>query len=501
MKSLFWISILGIICFVSWIHQAYYDFEHDDAYITFRYAKNWASGAGPVFNLGEKVEGYTNFLFLALLTLGIKGGIDPVFLARFMGTLSCFLLIFGMAWFSQKMMQQKSSIALWGALGIALHAGIAVWARSGMETLLFTTCLFFAQFRFLWEIQQKTSHWCSGGLFAIVALCRADGFLFYGFALLFLGAQKKKTWRSLSFSFLLLFLPYFFWRWNYYGFVFPNTYYAKTGGTPYQQIRGIFYSYQYVSAFGGAFLFALPALLLLFRESSKALFRFYLGFILLGGIAFIVWVGGDHMPMSRFFVPFVPFFLLLWIEVISEIVPRLISSAMLQKITSIFLLSIVVGSGLFPTFNQRRFPYAHVIQTKSLLTQWKMTGLWLKKEFPPNTYLAVSAIGAIAYFSEFKTLDQLGLTDLHIAHLQIRTMGRGTAGHEKQDSSYVRTQKPDLILHNIVEFPEMPHQETYSEGVTYERQTIYLGEGPITNFFGETRIVPLYVLCEKKISP
>ncbi|MBW2454423.1 MAG: hypothetical protein JRI68_07925, partial [Deltaproteobacteria bacterium] len=40
----------------------------DDAYISFQYAKNWASGEGVVFNPGQRVEGYTNFLWVAVLT-------------------------------------------------------------------------------------------------------------------------------------------------------------------------------------------------------------------------------------------------------------------------------------------------------------------------------------------------------------------------------------------------------------------------------------------------
>ena len=41
----------------------------DDAYITFRYAENWAAGEGPVYNPGEWVEGYTSVAWLALLTI------------------------------------------------------------------------------------------------------------------------------------------------------------------------------------------------------------------------------------------------------------------------------------------------------------------------------------------------------------------------------------------------------------------------------------------------
>ena len=49
----------------------------DDAYISFRYADNWARGLGPVFNAGERVEGYTNFLWTALLAGLIKLGAHP----------------------------------------------------------------------------------------------------------------------------------------------------------------------------------------------------------------------------------------------------------------------------------------------------------------------------------------------------------------------------------------------------------------------------------------
>src|SRR4051794_37248022 len=44
-------------------------FTIDDAYISFRYAENLASGHGLVYNLGERVEGYTNFLWVVLLAL------------------------------------------------------------------------------------------------------------------------------------------------------------------------------------------------------------------------------------------------------------------------------------------------------------------------------------------------------------------------------------------------------------------------------------------------
>src|SRR5262249_43827913 len=44
----------------------------DDAFISFRYALNLARGQGLVFNPGERVEGYTNFLWTVLLAAGAR---------------------------------------------------------------------------------------------------------------------------------------------------------------------------------------------------------------------------------------------------------------------------------------------------------------------------------------------------------------------------------------------------------------------------------------------
>jgi arabinofuranosyltransferase len=58
-----------------------YDYVVDDAYISFRYARNLIEGHGLVFNPGEKVEGYTNFLWVLIIAMGMKLGADPVHLA------------------------------------------------------------------------------------------------------------------------------------------------------------------------------------------------------------------------------------------------------------------------------------------------------------------------------------------------------------------------------------------------------------------------------------
>ena len=48
----------------------------DDAYISFRYVKNFVQGQGLVYNPGERVEGYTNFLWVMLLVPFAWLGLD-----------------------------------------------------------------------------------------------------------------------------------------------------------------------------------------------------------------------------------------------------------------------------------------------------------------------------------------------------------------------------------------------------------------------------------------
>ena len=57
----------------SWIWSSWLS---DDAFISWRYAQNLVAGNGLVYNPGERVEGYTNFLWTVLLALCQALGLD-----------------------------------------------------------------------------------------------------------------------------------------------------------------------------------------------------------------------------------------------------------------------------------------------------------------------------------------------------------------------------------------------------------------------------------------
>ena len=65
----------------------------------------------------------------------------------------------------------------------------------------------------------------------------------------------------------------------------------------------------------------------------------------------------------------------------------------------------------------------------------------------PSTRIAVSAAGAIPYFSGLPALDLYGLNDRHISR-QPFSEAHAYTGHAKWDSSYVLSEEPELVVVN-----------------------------------------------------
>ncbi len=73
-------------------------------------------------------------------------------------------------------------------------------------------------------------------------------------------------------------------------------------------------------------------------------------------------------------------------------------------------------------------------------------GLWIAANTPTDTTIATDAAGLIPYYSERYAIDMFGLTDLHIAHLELSVPGEGVVAHEKFDPVYILSRGPDCIV-------------------------------------------------------
>src|SRR3972149_692187 len=76
----FWFLFAGALV-LAWSNR----FIQDDAFISFRYALNLVKGCGLVWNPGERVEGYTNFLWTLFMAVPHLMGIDVVQFSMWLG--------------------------------------------------------------------------------------------------------------------------------------------------------------------------------------------------------------------------------------------------------------------------------------------------------------------------------------------------------------------------------------------------------------------------------
>ena len=223
----------------------------DDAFITLRYADNFLAGRGLVFNEGEIVEGYTNFLWLAALVVVQALGFDPVNASQVLGLASyggILLIAAAISWGLHRRSRFPFPFLL---LALIIHYDLRVWATGGLETAFFALLILIAFWTYFFSKLGPVPRAALAGLFLVLGvMTRPDGLLFYLVGGLFLGirllrpaAARKKCLQDLlayGAPLLFIFVPYFSWRYSYYGYPFPNTYYAKSGGGAHFG-QGIYY--------------------------------------------------------------------------------------------------------------------------------------------------------------------------------------------------------------------------------------------------------------------
>jgi len=447
----------------------------DDAYISWRYARNVVQGHGLVFNPGERVEGYTNFLWaivsVPFLALGAEDAMGPIGMG--LGAI-CALATLIVVYVFVRQTDERPIVAGIAALLLAVDGSFALWSVSGMETAFFGLWLLAGATAYLWENRRAGRPGVlSGVLFALAAMSRPEGLLVFGLTVLhqvlvrLADLRRERNWLAAAVNwadvarilgFLALFAPYFLWRYRYYGHLLPNTFYAKVTleNAEAQNTRGWRHLETFVNVHRGWLILLAPLAAFLRRRVS--LWTTYAALVLVVYGAYIVYVGGDW-SVGRFFAPILPLFYLLAAAGLVRIAELML--ALLRRVPSLpqdwgragvgAASVLLLAAGLFALYDAssvhgedelfvRRFQAATA--TRARVTM----GKWLKNNVTPDTYIAVDAAGQVPYFSDLRTLDMFGINDEHTAHMKVPTMGQGTPGHEKFDFPYIMAQRPGLVI-------------------------------------------------------
>jgi len=112
--------------------------QTDDAYISYRYARNLVGGLGLVYNAGEYVEGITNFLWTLLVAGGLALGFEAKGVGHALGVASAATaLCVTYAYAGMRLPPSRSGAAGVAAWVVLASLPFVYWTTSGMETSLF----------------------------------------------------------------------------------------------------------------------------------------------------------------------------------------------------------------------------------------------------------------------------------------------------------------------------------------------------------------------------
>ena len=173
---------------------SFWPYINDDAYITFRYSRNLVQGRGPVYNPGEHVEGYTNFLWMimsSVLLIFINNDSIAMWakLCGFICSLGSIWLIYQLSLKlyrkarEQGDKQRPIALSFIGVLFLALSPDFACSSVNTLETALFSFLLILGLYRELGSYLEGKPPRFNGILFALAAITRPEGYLYYILAL------------------------------------------------------------------------------------------------------------------------------------------------------------------------------------------------------------------------------------------------------------------------------------------------------------------------------
>ncbi|MEW5876376.1 MAG: hypothetical protein AB1752_14515 [Candidatus Zixiibacteriota bacterium] len=433
----------------------------DDAFISFRYARSLVFGHGLVFNIGERVEGYTNFLWVLISAAVIRLGAQPEVWMPWLGAAIAILNLAAIMW---HLSRRGRSPLLAGAL-LATNCGYAAWATGGLETALFTA-LVTGAFLSLWDSidtggsgrDNSNAVIRSAPLLALACLTRPDGALIAICAAAFLFARVMRS--RLTFKSFLIWLAiwaiplagHLGWRLWYYGHPFPNSFYVKTSTwdmipTGAQYLLDSFLAFHW-------YLLLIPLVYVLVRHRTIRATHTASQLAMVIAVPWLVYVclvGGDFMDMFRFVVPVAPLILIgvaeYWQSMHTDLAARF-SRRIAMAASVVLVVAMAVLNG-YSTWQARQESYHHERDSIGLLRtyadNWRRIADQIAQVSVPTDTLATTAAGIIPYYTGVHTIDQLGLVAPDLSQYHPRPNAR--PGHTLLlDGAAMRKMLPQFIV-------------------------------------------------------
>ncbi len=518
---------LGAVALVWGVHRSYWHFLCDDAYISFRYARNLARHGELAFNVAplERVEGYTNFLWVLLLAAGDVCGVAPERLAPLLCAASSLWVLWLVAVLGSQLriaaagasaapadssaegqrlgparqlaermrgrLEQLRLMDLLGPLLLCTWPEFVAWSSGGLEGSLAVALGLRA-----WLAAREEQWAPAGGLAAAAMLTRPDSIIWILPLLLVdtLAARRRAQVGGLAIMLLTLGVPiglHLLWRRYYYEAWAPNTWTVKQHGALLRDTAGI----AYVIAWGRGVLLPLVSPLLLFARRTQVALLLALA----AAVAYPWSVGGDFMAYGRLLLPASVLLALTVGALTAQLGVRLAArhegaeadagpmtrTSHRYALIAAALCTVWIGANAVRLPGRIAEDRAHAwldgrFETVTAMDRFARiriaAGRLLKERVPADTLVSVGAAGALPYASEVQVLDTLGLTDREVALVSKPRRGEDARpGHQLQmPASLLRARDPDLLCHAGTVGPR-PRESSARKYGPYEWACIEIG--------------------------
>ena len=429
----------------------------DDAFISFRFARNLATGVGLRFNPdGPPVEGFSDPLWVGLEALLYRMGVllpDAIPLLCFV----CGSLLLYRVWGALRTVTGEGAAAL-ALLAFALNPAMGAWSTGGLETTASALALFVGADELL--LRPAPRAWVGATAVLCLSLLRVEG---VGFALAlcalaaFARPEHRRTIGAVLAALVLGWGGTEAARYAYYGRALPLTVTAKVALSPAFVLRGARYVARNLLESPASLvgLVGLPALATGLPARVGAAVAILLG----GTLLFPVVSGGDYLPFGRFMVLALPLL-------------ALASGPLLARASRVGQLGTVaaVAAGMLPAFGASVLPEGARTALEFRLSDPGMTevGMWsgelndfrvraevgkaMEAHARPRAWMVTGSLGVIGWFAPRLNLyDQHGLVTPMVAEREIDPEALSIPGHDKRvDIFFFVDQKPDYLYAKLV---------------------------------------------------
>lgn len=448
----------------------------DDAFISFRYSANLATGQGLVFNSGELVEGYSNFLWTFIFAGVYRLGLSLPYTAWVLGLVLLLAILASLIQLG-KVLDLPRPLILVILLTLASSKNLVGSSLLGLETPLFTFSLLAALYGLLQN--NKAAWWVFGVSLSALSLTRPEGMflsaLLLGWYTLKYALKERSNffknrpfWLNLSLVGItwIIFLGC---RLIFYGEIFPMSVIAKRDGIdqPLPEMlqgwrQGLGYIGAGVTWIGLFFIvFSLLAVAIICKGNFAFLKKSWLFYgttatTVLFGLGIIVSNKGDWMPYSRLLAPYIPLIVIFMAKLVLDAVrARKRDTTNWSGLATAMIWTIIYGIIAFTSFKipANTYPFDHnigqyfkktIFDQAALVTPIDKLGYALKEAYQPGDIFENAELGRVSFYSNpTKLIDMFGLTQPAIAKSKQESSIFG-----KVNPEYLGQLSPHLIVNN-----------------------------------------------------